>query len=72
MYSFYINCTSEKSTKQILKYLFDSNQWLKHFQNFKNNYSSRKRLMRILIQIGTIDSLLRKNPQYLKNFFFEN
>lgn len=49
---------SEKSQFEILNYVFCPKQFLKFWKRFEKNVE-QKRAMRIMIQIGTIDALLR-------------
>ncbi|KAL6056226.1 UBA domain-containing protein [Balamuthia mandrillaris] len=54
----YQNCASLKQQKQILTFLFDPAQWMRWWQTYEFN-PSMKQSMRLLVQIGTIDAVLR-------------
>ncbi|KAL6054270.1 hypothetical protein QOT17_017465 [Balamuthia mandrillaris] len=54
----YQNCASLKQQKQILTFLFDPAQWMRWWQTDEFN-PSMKQAMRLLVQIGTIDAVLR-------------
>jgi hypothetical protein len=66
----YENCLSEKQQLLIVKYLFDSEQFLEYFGMYKNK-SAYKKALRIMVQIGTVDSFLR-GKYFLTNGKFVN
>jgi uncharacterized protein (TIGR02452 family) len=56
--SVYTERLNEKGLKIILKYKFDPVMWLQFYEKYSHNPAS-KRLMRCMVQIGTIDACLR-------------
>ncbi len=57
--SVYTERLNEKGLKIILKYKFDPAMWLRFYEKYAHN-PSLKRLMRCMVQIGTIDACLSK------------
>jgi hypothetical protein len=54
----YENCLSEKVQHQLKKHFFDHEQFLKFYKQYEYQPAFR-RAMRIMVQIGTIESCLR-------------